>query len=162
MGVALRFFLVDKIWQVSPGESVRGVKNVTLSDEILQDHFPDHPVYPGTLIVEALAQLAGFLFEYSANAPDKPVRRAVLAQIEKAKFHKPAHPGDALELECRFVSELGESAQLEGTVTVRGERIARAMLTFVLMAVDSEKLHRQRRDLYAIWTRGLKLTRPIL
>lgn len=156
------FFLVDRIEEVRPGEMARGVKNVTLSEDVFRDHFPDHPVFPGTLVVESMAQLCGFLFEYSVNLDPADVKRAILIQIEKAKFHKPIMAGDSLRIEGRFLSRLADSAQFEAVATVDGEKAARATLTFTLRRVDSENVHRQRRDLYSLWTRNLRLEHPIL
>jgi 3-hydroxyacyl-[acyl-carrier-protein] dehydratase len=94
----MRYFLVDKVTAYTPGESASGVKSVTLSDEILHDHFPDYPILPGALIVEALAQLGGFALEIDSA---RPKERAILTQIERAKFHAPVGPGDQLRLEVR-------------------------------------------------------------
>lgn len=152
----MRFFLVDRVDELRPGEFVRGVKNVTLSDPIMHDHFPENPIFPGTLIVEAMAQLAGFLVELTFNTDDKNIRRAVLGQIDKAKFHEPCVPGDQLVLTCRLASELEGAARVEAEAEVAGKCIARAQLTVVLRKVDSEKVHEQRRELYRIWTRNLK------
>ncbi len=157
----MRFFLVDRVDEIVPGERVRGVKCVTLSEDYLQDHFPDNPLFPGTLLVEALAQLGGFLAAVTANAGDREVRRAVLAQIEKAKFYDPIGPGDQVDLRCELLSTLEGAARVSGEASVRGERAAVATLTFVLRAVDSEKVHQHRRDVYRVWTRNLKLDFPI-
>src|SRR5947209_5326690 len=102
----MRWFLIDKVTEIVPGERIRGVKCVTLSDEILHDHFPDFPVMPGVLLVEAAAQLAGFLLETTCNgeAPDAPPLRALLVQVDRAKFREPCGPGDRLEIEARLVS----------------------------------------------------------
>lgn len=160
----MRFLLVDKVEEVIPGESIRGVKNVTLSEDFLADHFPDHPVFPGTLVIEALAQLGGFLAEATCNAGeggDAGARRAVLAQVDKAKFHRPCVPGDQIELRCRLVSRLEGAVELEGEALVKGRKAAQAMLVFRLLEVESEKVHVHRRELYRLWTRGLELTWPI-
>lgn len=157
----MRFLLVDKVEEVIPGESIRGIKNVTLSEDFLADHFPDLPVFPGTLIIEALAQLGGFLAEATCNAGEGEARRAVLAQVDKAKFHRPCVPGDQIELRCRLVSRLEGAVELEGEALVKGRKAAQAMLIFRLLRVDSEKVHTHRRDLYRLWTRDLDLPWPI-
>jgi 3-hydroxyacyl-[acyl-carrier-protein] dehydratase len=145
----VRFFLVDRVLELVPGERIRGVKCVTLTDEVLHDHFPDHPMLPGTLIVEALAQLGGYLVEESNPGQG----RAVLAQIEQARFHLPVGPGDRLDLSCGLLSQLEGAAQVEGEARLEGQKAATARLTFVLRKVESEKVHRQRDDLYRIWRR---------
>lgn len=148
----MRFFLVDRVDSLVPGSEARGVKCVTLSEQVLHDHFPEHPLYPGTLIVEALAQLGGFLVE--SSRPEDG-RRAVLGQIEQARFYRPATAGDRLELRVSMTSLLEAGAQIEGEATVDGERSAVARLTYALRPVESERVHEQRRELYALWTRGL-------
>ena len=91
----MRYFLIDKVTDLVVGERARGVKNITLSDEILHDHFPDYPVMPGTLILEAAAQLAGFLLEMTFNKAGAPLLRALLIQVQQAKFHETADRGIA-------------------------------------------------------------------
>jgi 3-hydroxyacyl-[acyl-carrier-protein] dehydratase len=129
---------------------------VSLSDEVLHDHFPDFPVMPGALIVEAAAQLAGFLLEMTFNQPETPLRRALLVQIEDARFYETAGPGDTLDIVVRLESRLETAAQASAEVHVGEKRIARARLTFVMKAIDSEKVHEQRRYVYRLWTRDLK------
>lgn len=151
----MRYFLIDKVTELVPGERARGVKNVSLSDEVLHDHFPDYPVMPGALILEAAAQLAGFLLEMTVNRPGE-LRRALLVQVELAKFHDTAGPGDQLELLVKISSLRDGAGQVTAEAGVGPKRIARAGLTFVLKAIDSERVHRQRRYLYQLWTRDLK------
>ena len=151
----VRYYLLDRVTDVVPGERARGVKNVTLSDEILHDHFPDHPILPGALLVEAMAQLAGFLLEVTQNADGREVVRALLVQIGHAKFSRPAEPGDQIELHARIGSTLDAASQVDVDAHVAGQRIARAQLTFMMKAIESERVHEQRRYLYRLWTKGL-------
>lgn len=151
----MRYFLLDRVTDIVPGESARGVKNVTLTDEVLHDHFPDFPILPGALVVEAMAQLAGFLLEVTHNADDRPLVRALLVQIERARFSQPAEPGDQIEITAKAGSALEAAAQVECEALVRGQRIARAQLTFMLKTIDSDRVHEQRRYLYRLWTKHL-------
>ncbi|MFN7974310.1 MAG: 3-hydroxyacyl-ACP dehydratase FabZ family protein [Acidobacteriota bacterium] len=151
----MRYYLVDKVMEVVAGERIRGVKNVTLTDEVLHDHFPDFPVMPGALILEAMAQLSGLLLEMTFREPGRRPRRALLVAVKDAKFHDTAGPGDQLAIEMRLVSRLEGAAQVSGVVTAGDRRIARATLTFALRDIDSDRVHEQRRYVYALWTRGL-------
>lgn len=159
----MRFFLVDRVDELVVGERVRGVKCVTLTDEVLHDHFPGFPILPGILIVEAVAQLAGYLLEatFARDFPrDGEPLRAVLTQIDRAKFYAPAAPGDRLVLEACVSSIIGAAAQVQGRVTLEGKKSAVVGLTFVLRAIDAPQVHEQRRSLYRLWTRHLPEALP--
>jgi 3-hydroxyacyl-[acyl-carrier-protein] dehydratase len=149
----VRYFLLDKITAFEANTFASGVKNVSLTDEVLHDHFPDYPIFPGALLVEAMAQLAGFLLE--SGRPDAP-ERAILAQIEKAKFHAPAGPGDQILLNVTLAQRLEAAAQVEAEAHVGARCIGRARLTFMLRRVESVRVSEQRAMLYRIWTRELQ------
>lgn len=151
----MRYYLIDRVTALTPGESARGIKCATLTDEILHDHFPDFPMLPGALIVEAAAQLSGFLLEMTFNAAGSPVVRAVLAQIQRAKFHQPVGPGDRMEIVATITGMRESSAQVDFEAQVDGREAARGTLTFVMRSIDSPRVHEQRRWIYALWTREM-------
>lgn len=151
----MRYILLDRVTEIVPGERAAGIKCVTLTDEVLHDHFPDHPILPGALLVEAAAQLAGFLLEVSDEADDDPPRRALLVQITRAKFHRPARPGDAVRLFATIESSLDGAAQVQVGADVDGDKAMRGKLTFMMKHIDSTRVHEQRRSLYRLWTRDL-------
>ena len=157
----MRYFMLDRITEFIKGNRASGIKNISLSEDILHDHFPTYPVFPGALVIEAMAQLGGFLFEMSINRPEK-IRRALLAQIERAKFHKMAEPGDQLLLQAHMAEQMDDAAKIDIRVNLSEEKIAVAKLTFVLMEIESEKIHEQRRFFYQLWTKHLKPTPEIL
>jgi 3-hydroxyacyl-[acyl-carrier-protein] dehydratase len=151
----MRYFLIDKVLELVPGERAVGVKCVTLTDEVLHDHFPDHPILPGALVVEAAAQLAGVLLEASFNPTEGPHRRSLLVQIDRTKFHSACGPGDRLVLTVELSQRLESAFRVTFSGQVEDERIARGQLTFVMRDVESERVHAQRRDLYRLWLRDL-------
>jgi 3-hydroxyacyl-[acyl-carrier-protein] dehydratase len=92
------FLMVDRVIEMEPGKRIVGVKNVTINEPFFQGHFPGHPVMPGVLIVEAMAQVAGILAYLSS---DDEIRKKVcyFMSIDNARFRKPVVPGDLLRLE---------------------------------------------------------------
>ncbi|MDP6111068.1 MAG: 3-hydroxyacyl-ACP dehydratase FabZ family protein [Planctomycetota bacterium] len=158
----MRYFLIDKVTELVVGERARGIKNITLSDEILHDHFPDYPIMPGALILESAAQLSGFLLEMTFNQPEAPPLRALLVQIQNAKFYETCGPGDQLDITVKLDSKLDAAAQVSAEV-LRGEtRVVRALLTFVMKDIPSEKIHEQRKSVYRLWTRDFETPVTIL
>lgn len=100
------FLLVDRVVELTPGQSIVAIKNVTLNEPFFQGHFPGHPVMPGVLIVEALAQASGLLIGLSGTMTDKEDRIFYLAKVDNARFLKPVVPGDQLRLEVQLKRRL--------------------------------------------------------
>jgi len=92
------FLLVDRIVEMDPGKRIVGIKNVTINEPFFQGHFPGHPVMPGVLIIEAMAQVGGILAYLSS---DEEIRKKVcyFMSIDNARFRKPVVPGDVLRFE---------------------------------------------------------------
>ncbi len=157
----MKFILLDKVTELIAGESAKGIKCVSMCNEIFDDHFPENPIYPGTLTIESMAQLGGLLAEVSLNT-EKNIRRAILSQIDKAKFYTLCGPGDKITLNCQVLSTLEGAVRIQAQASVEGKRTARAELTFVMRIVNSTEVHEQRRKLYKIWTRDLQAGSPIL
>lgn len=95
------FLLVDRIIEVDPGKKIVGLKNVTINEPFFPGHFPGHPVMPGVLIVEAMAQVAALLV-YSSSEENRG-KITYFVGIDNAKFRKPVVPGDQLRLELEVV-----------------------------------------------------------
>src|SRR3989337_2496815 len=89
------FLLVDKVVELEAGKRAKGIKNVTINEPFFQGHFPDHPIMPGVLIVEAMAQVGGVLAFKSAEVENQVV---YFMGIDKARFRRPVLPGDTLEI----------------------------------------------------------------
>src|SRR6202047_1490299 len=103
--------LVDKIVELE-AERIVGIKNVTLNEPFFIGHFPDFPVMPGVLIVEAMAQTAGVLVLKSI--PDRERKLVLLVAIETARFRRPVVPGDTLRLEMRLIKRKASVAKMAG------------------------------------------------
>ncbi len=115
--------LVDRIVELEE-ERIVGIKNVTVNEPFFLGHFPDFPVMPGVLIVEAMAQVAGVLV--LSRIPDRHSKLVLLASIEQAKFRKPVVPGDQLRIEMVVTKIKTSVAKMHGTATVEGVVVAEA------------------------------------
>ncbi len=114
--------LVDRILELEP-ERVVGIKNVTGNEPFFAGHFPEYPVMPGVLVIEAMAQVAGVLVLSQLADPQKVV---FLATIERAKFRRPVVPGDQLRIEMKVLKKKSRVAKMAGTATVEGQVVAEA------------------------------------
>ena len=115
--------LVDRIIELS-AERIVGIKNVTANEPFFSGHFPDFPVMPGVLIVEAMAQTAGVLVLKSIE--DRASKLVLLVSIEYAKFRKPVVPGDQLRMELIMLKRKASVAKMSGKATVDGALVAEA------------------------------------
>src|SRR5215471_11874098 len=115
--------LVDRIEELEP-ERVVGIKNVTINEPFFSGHFPDFPVMPGVLIVEAMAQVAGVLV--LSQIPDRHSKLVLLASVEQARFRKPVRPGDQLRIEMKLLKRKETVAKMNGTACVNGAVVAEA------------------------------------
>jgi beta-hydroxyacyl-ACP dehydratase FabZ len=115
--------LVDRILELEEMRIV-GIKNVTANEPFFDGHFPDFPVMPGVLIIEAMAQVAGVLVLNSI--PDRKTKLVLLASVEEAKFRKPVRPGDQLRIEMKVIKRKATIAKMYGTATVDGAVVAEA------------------------------------
>jgi 3-hydroxyacyl-[acyl-carrier-protein] dehydratase len=115
--------LVDRI-EVLEEERIVGIKNVTTNEPFFSGHFPDFPVMPGVLIVEAMAQVAGVLV--LSQIPDRKNKLVLLASVNEAKFRKPVRPGDQLRIEMKVTKRKATIAKMHGTATVEGAVVAEA------------------------------------
>jgi beta-hydroxyacyl-ACP dehydratase FabZ len=119
------FLLVDRIEELEP-ERIVGIKNVTINEPFFSGHFPDFPVMPGVLIVEAMAQVAGVLV--LSQIPDRKNKLVLLATIEEAKFRRPVRPGDQLRIEMKMGKRKATIAKMSGTASVDGVVVAEATM----------------------------------
>lgn len=115
------FLLVDRIVELEP-ERIVGIKQVTANEPFFQGHFPDFPVMPGVLIVEAMAQTAGVLVLQSM--PDRASKLVLLVAVENARFRRPVVPGDTLRMEMKLIKRKASVAKMAGIATVNGVTVA--------------------------------------
>lgn len=130
------FLLVDKVIALEPNKSIVAVKNVTFNEPHFLGHFPDHPIMPGVLIIEAMAQ-AGALMVTSAPGFKAEEKLVYFMSIDGAKFRKPVVPGDVLELHVEATQNRGAVWKLSAVAMVDGQKVSEAQLS--AMIVDKEK-----------------------
>lgn len=121
------FLLVDRIEDIEPGKRAVGLKNVTQNEPFFQGHFPDYPVMPGVLIVEAMAQVGavGVMADESYRQ-----KLALFAGIDGVRFRRQVVPGDTLRMEVEITRLKGSIGRGSGSATVGGERVCEGELTF--------------------------------
>lgn len=123
------FLMVDRVFELVPGKSVKAYKCVSINEPFFQGHFPVEPVMPGVLIVEALAQ-AGGLMVLNEFPPDELEKKLFLfTAIENAKFRRPVCPGDRLELHCHLLRHKFKVWRIGGKAYVDGQLVAEAELS---------------------------------
>lgn len=152
----MRFFMLDKIIEWKIGESAKGIKNVSLSEDFFDDHFPRHPIMPGVLIVEALAQLSGLLLEATVERDYKKKVKALLSILEKVKFRNISRPGDTLVLNSEILSAHKDSGRVKTIAKVEEKVIAEAEMIFVLISFDDPELEKKRKQLLDFWLEETK------
>jgi 3-hydroxyacyl-[acyl-carrier-protein] dehydratase len=126
------FLLVDRIIDIKPKVKAVGLKNVTANENFFQGHFPDYPIMPGVLIVEAMAQVSGIL-AFHSGAEGKSV---YFMSIEKAKFRKPVVPGDQLRFEVGVLKQRNNVWRFSGQAFVEDNVVAEAEFTAMVTEKD--------------------------
>lgn len=113
------FLLVDRILEVEGTTRIVGLKNVTINEPFFQGHFPGHPIMPGVLIVEAMAQTGGLLL--MGQVPDREKKVVYFMSLDNVKFRRPVVPGDQLRMEIEMLQFRGKIAKMKGVALVDGQ-----------------------------------------
>ena len=130
------FLLVDRVVEIVPGQKLVAYKNVTMNEDFFNGHFPGHPVMPGVLILEALAQAMAIL-AYKTENMDPKQKVSYLMGVDGARFRKPVVPGDRLQLTVEVIRHKGAIWKTKGTATVDGVKVAEG--EFLATVVDKNK-----------------------
>ena len=126
------FLLVDQVTDVMVGESAIGIKNVTINEPFFQGHFPRHPVMPGVLIIESMAQTAAVLVIETLGA-EAAGKLVYFMTIDDARFRKPVVPGDTLKVHVNKLRSRGNVWKFSGEVRVEGTLVAEARFAAMIM-----------------------------
>jgi UDP-3-O-[3-hydroxymyristoyl] N-acetylglucosamine deacetylase / 3-hydroxyacyl-[acyl-carrier-protein] dehydratase len=126
------FLLVDRIIEIEPGARIVGIKNVTVNEPFFRGHFPGHPIMPGVLIVEAMAQVGGMLLMRNLDAPDSKV--VYFTALDGVRFRRPVLPGDQLRLEVEVLQVRGGTFRTSGKAFVDGHIVCEAEMMATVRA----------------------------
>ena len=147
----MRFFLIDRITQWQIGTSAEATKNVALSEDFFDDHFPRRPIMPGVLIVEGVAQLSGLLLEATLKDRHHRDAKAILTILERTKFREPIRPGDCLTYRTEVQSVNTNGGKVTATASCNGRVIMTTGMVFAFKYVDDPQLEAKRSALMKVW-----------
>jgi len=147
----MRFFMIDKIIEWDVGKSAAAIKNVAMSEDFFDDHFPRRPVMPGVLIIEGLAQMTGLLLEASLQDKYGLDAKAVLTILERTKFRDMVRPGDTLRYETSVVSVNKTGGKVTARALRDGKVVTTTAMVFGFKYIDDPMLESKRRELMNIW-----------
>lgn len=131
------FLMIDRILEMEPQKRIVGIKNVTINEPFFQGHFPGHPIMPGVLLIEGMAQVGGVLAMLSDAEPEKKV--LYFMSIEKAKFRKPVLPGDQVRFELDVVKQRGPIKSFKAEAKVDGVVVAEAEMMAMIVDKDAQQ-----------------------
>lgn len=151
----MRFVLLDRIDELQRFRYAVGRKAISLADDPFEHHFPGHPVYPGALLIEAMAQLGGALLELSLREVLDHCPRCVMSSV-KAKFRDFARPGDVVELRAEVLARHDDSARVQVVGRCDGRRVCEADLLYMFLRIDDPVLEASRRELLRTLTRATR------
>jgi len=126
--------LVDRILDFEPGKWIRGMKNISIGDPVFMGHFPQKPIFPGVLIIEAMAQTGGCLMLQDMD--DRKNKLIYFMAIDKVKFRKPVIPGDQLIMNLEVISIKGRICKLRGVASVDNQKVAEAELMSTMIDIE--------------------------
>ena len=147
----MRFFMIDRITRWEVGRVAEAIKNVALSEDFFDDHFPRRPILPGVLMIEGMAQLSGLLLEFSLKEKLGKNAKAILTVVERAKFRKPVRPGDTLTYRTELISVIENGGKVSAQALCDGQQVASTTLVFAFRYVNDPMLDEKRNALMNVW-----------
>ena len=147
----MRFFLIDRITKWDVPSMAEAVKNVALSEDFFDDHFPRRPVMPGVLILEGMAQLSGLLLEAALKEKYAKDAKAILSVLERTKFREPVRPGDTLLYRSQVLSVNENGGKVSVEAVLNGRPVVTTAMVFAFRYVEDPLLEEKRRALMKVW-----------
>ena len=132
------FLLIDRVVEVERKQRIVAIKNVSFNEPQFQGHFPDYPIMPGVLMVEAIAQAGGALL--LTEIPDRDNKLMVFTGIDSAKFRKPVVPGDQVRIEVKVLNWRSTAVRMQGMATVDGKLVCEATVMCALVPRAAKKV----------------------
>ncbi len=150
----MRYLLIDHIVEWKSKEKIKGIKNVTISEDFLEFHFPKNPIMPGVLLLEALVQLAGWLEAVSSDFNNW----FLINKVNKSNFYGFAYPGDQVELVMETMAEPNSSVKTyKGTGTVGGKKIIKSEFEGKIIPLSEIENTDEQKRFFQVLTRKLNL-----
>lgn len=131
------FLLIDRVVEIERKQRIVAIKNVSFNEPQFQGHFPDYPIMPGVLMVEAIAQAGGALL--LTEIPDRENKLMVFTGIDSAKFRKPVVPGDQVRIEVKVLNWRSTAVRMQGMATVDGKLVCEATVMCALVPRGTKK-----------------------
>lgn len=127
------FLLIDRVTEIEPKKSIKAYKNITIGEQVFLGHFPGHPIYPGVMIIEGLAQAGGVLAFKSDESMDIENKVVYFTSIDECKFRAPVRPGDKLEYELEVLKNRGPMWVMSGKAFVDGKLCTEVKLSAMIV-----------------------------
>lgn len=153
----MRFHMIDRIESICSERYISAVKCISLSDDVFNEHFPGYPIFPGSLIIEGLAQLGGSFFEITMKERGVPAKRAVLSIVRQFKLRRPAGPGDKLLYRAEIISFQDDYGVVNVMASLDNDICAEGELMFHFVDLPNETIQQSREELYGIVTKNMKV-----
>jgi len=153
----MRFHLVDRVDEICYDKYIKGCKCITLADDVFNEHFPGYPIFPGSLIQEGLAQLAGSFFEIMMNKKGWPVKHSVLTIVNKMKFRNAVEPGDKVIYRADISVMREDYGVAKVQAELDGKLVANGTLTFSFLEISNDVVFESRKLIYEICMKNTKV-----
>jgi len=148
----MRYLLIDHITEYKPGELIKGIKNVAMSEDFLEFHFPKNPIMPGAMLLETLTQLAGWLEAVSSDFKNW----FLINRVTKCNFYGFAFPGDQVELEVEIASEGEQNKGYRGSGFVQGRKKIITEFEGEIIPLEDIEYTEEQKKFFKVLTRDLK------
>lgn len=133
------FILVDKVLECEYMKYSKVLKNVSFNEPWVPGHYPEHPIMPGVLLIEAMGQASSFiLVDANSSEEENESKYGYLTMVEKTKFIRPVHPGDQLIIESKIIEHVDNYIRVNSVVKVDGKTVAKGILSYVLQEEKNE------------------------